>query len=380
MSAAGAVGDGSRGPITHPTITAPKGNRTTMESTRIGRFWAALAATLALVIAFNGTAAAAPSSHIEEHFVSVVGVPISAPGANAYLQAYHSDYIGSNAGFEMWLEPEMPWTGPPTYTSGQTTFTVGAGDSSLTGTFVILDAADNPVGIGTLDASLSPIGEPQNVTWPKSSGNEKHRESQVYQDMLVSGTVTVAVGGAQYVFPLDGATAFAADFTAFRNSPASSVDWQTFTELGMFATSGDMTIQLRMDYAGRLALTDVVIQAGDEYFVGRDSGESTRFFGNRYELNDVVSATGGGDGGQGIAAGSASGGTVIGSATIRPAERLAWTETVGGMTLRFAVQTYRVSGSFTVALDDGRTATFTMDDANGFAQRVSSRLIIQPGS
>jgi hypothetical protein len=348
-----------------------------MESTRIGRFWAALAATLALVIAFNGTAAAAPSTHIQEHFVSVVGVPISAPGANAYLQAYHSDYIGSNAGFEMWLEPEMPWTGPPIYTSGHSIFSVGPGDSSLTGTFDILDAAGNPVGTGTLDASLSPIGEPQEVTWPRSSGNEKHRESQVYQDMLVTGTVSVAIGDAQYVFGLDGASAFAADFTAFRNSPASSVDWQTFTELGMVASNGEMTIQLRMDYAGRLALTDVVVQAGDEFFVGSDSGESTRFAGNRYELHDVVSATGGG---HGIVAGSASGGTVIGSATIRPAERLAWTETIGGMTLRVAVQTYRVSGSFTVALDDGRTATFTMDDTNGFAQRVSTRLIVQPGS
>jgi hypothetical protein len=64
-----------------------------------------------------------------------------------------------------------------------------------------------------------------------------------------------------------------------------------------------------------------------------------------------------------------------GSATVRPAQGFAWTEDLGGATLRLAVQTYTVAGSFTVSFDDGTTRTFTMDDGNGYAEQVSYRLI-----
>src|SRR3712207_6850625 len=58
--------------------------------------------------------------------------------------------------------------------------------------------------------------------WPKTPGNHKHRELQVRQPMAVSGTITVTVGAAQYVLPLDDATSYAADFTDRKSTRLNS--------------------------------------------------------------------------------------------------------------------------------------------------------------
>lgn len=348
-------------------LTAPRGRV-------IGRLSAALAAGILSTAALAGAVAAAPSSHVQEHLVRVNGTPITAPGAIAYLQASHSSVFGSDGGFELWVEPELPWTGPPTYTSGDADLTVGVGDSSLGGTIEILDRDGTVVGIAVLDAALAPIGEPEPVTWPKSGGNHKHRESQVHQDMLVSGTMTVTIGAEQIVLSLEGATGSAADFTAFRNSPAATVDWDTFTTLGFADEADGIVLQLFMREDGGKAITEVVVHTPDGAFTAADDGSGTTFSGGRYGLSLMLQPAGDG-GGEGIGANSATAtsATVTGSATLRPAERHSVTDRFDGSTMRMSVQTYAVSGSFTVAFDDGTTRSFTMDGTNGHAEKVTFR-------
>jgi hypothetical protein len=308
---------------------------------------------------------------MEEHSVSITGVPISAPGAIAYLQAYHSDVMGSDAGFQLWIEPDLPWTSPPTYTSGRSELVLGVGDSSLTGSFELLDGRGTVVGVGTLDAALVPIGAPEEVILPKSTGNEKHRELQVHQPLAVSGTVTASVGGTSHVLPLDGSTASAADFTAFTNAPASTVEWLTYAELRFVAASGDVVAQVAMNEDGGVAISEVFVRRGDQLFRTFDDGSGTTFEGSRYELSLALEPA---DGGEGITAGG--GGTIRASASVRPAERYAWTEDLGdGATLRMAVQTYTVAGSFTVTFDDGTEVTLAMDDSSAWAHQVSTRFI-----
>lgn len=339
----------------------------------VGRLSAALGAAVLFSTTSAGASAVAagPSTHVQEHVVSVVGIPIMGPGASAYLQASHSSLSGSEAGLALWIEPELPWTGPPTYTSGGANLSVGAGDSSLGGTFDILDSNGAVAGIGVLDASLTPAGEPHEVTWPKSGGNHKHRESQVIQEMLVSGSVTVTIGAQQIVLSLDGATGSAADYTAFKNDPAASVDWDTYTVLSFTETVDDTVLQLLMREDGGTAITEVVVQTPGEIFTSLDDGSGTTFSGSRYGLELALQPSGGG--GQGIGATSASSGTISGSATVNPAERYSWSDRYEGSTLRLAVQTYTVSGSFTVAFDDGTTRTFTMNDGNAYAEQVTFR-------
>src|SRR5688500_15757895 len=181
----------------------------TLGGRRIGRASAAIAAIILSTFTAAGAASAAPSTHGQEHFVSLTGVGIAIPGASASLESMHSSEHGSNAGFELWVEPDLPWTGPPTYTSGRADLAVGAGDASLSGTFDILDRDGVVVGTGVLDASFEPIGAPEEVDWPKSTGNDKHREAQVYQQMAVSGSAVASIGPAQYILPLESANAFA---------------------------------------------------------------------------------------------------------------------------------------------------------------------------
>lgn len=336
---------------------------------------AALAAAILVTFAMAAPATAAPSTRVQEHSVSITGMPISAPGASAYLQAYHSDLNGTDAGFQLWIEPDLPWNSPPTVTSGRADLALGTGDSSLTGSFELLDGTGAVVGLGTLDAALMPVGGPDEVILPKSSGNQKHREFQVHQALAVSGTVVASIGHMSYVLPLEGATASAADFTSFSNAPASTVEWLTYAELRYVAASGDVIAQVAMNEDGGMAISEVMVRRGDQLFRTSDDGGGTTFEGGRYELSLALEPV---DGGEGVTAGS--GGTIQGTASVRPAERHVWTEDLGdGGRLRLAVQTYTVAGSFTVSFDDGTALTLGMDDSNAWAHQVSYRSI-QPAS
>jgi hypothetical protein len=50
---------------------------------------------------------------------------------------------------------------------------------------------------------------------------------------------------------------------------------------------------------------------------------------------------------------------------------------VHGPDLRIAVQTYTLSGSFTVSFDDGTTETFSVDNGIGYAEQVTLRLVLR---
>jgi hypothetical protein len=346
--------------------------RTRSRGRFIGLVRASVAAAVLSSAAFAGTASAAPATHLQEHFVDLHCVPLSAPGASAYLQASHSSLLGSEARFSLWIEPDYPWSSDPNVVSGAADFTVAADDSRLGGTFELLDRDGATVGSGTLDASLTPVGDPQHVRWPKSNSNFKHRESQVIQDMQASGTLRLALNGQELVMPLeDCQIVFAADFTAFENAPSALVAWQSSTVLSCQFLVNDLFVQLGMQKEAGLVASEVVVITPDGSFVTLDDGSGTRLSGTRYSTSlDLVPS----DGGHGIAA---TGGTISADATLRPQQRSSWSEDFGDVRLRVSIQPYSVSGSATLALDDGTTLTFQMDSSSCWAEELGYRVFVR---
>jgi len=113
--------------------------------------------TLGLAMIAPGSATlAASSDHVNEHNVDVGCGALSGPGADAYLQLSFNSTFGSDARLQLWLHPDDIIVEQPTIVSGRADFVLGDGDSSLTGTFDLVDATQGGVvGIGTLDAQLT---------------------------------------------------------------------------------------------------------------------------------------------------------------------------------------------------------------------------------
>lgn len=142
--------------------------------------------------------------------------------------AVESEAFGSFGDLAFWAAPSSPQTGEPTWVS-----VVGSADfegASVTASFDLVEFAfqpnpeeppyGDPVGTATLEATLTAVGDPQAYSVNENNGNRKFRREGVVQEFSVEGTLSLPEGIS---FDLSSCSAAHDTYTAFSNSPASSV-------------------------------------------------------------------------------------------------------------------------------------------------------------
>lgn len=266
------------------------------------RVLASLAAAALTLTGLAGPAAAAPATHFAgtETVVFCAGLTNDAGSVNAF--AVDSDQFGTFADLGFWAAPADPLVDDPTWISGSSLVTFG--DLSLNVVYELFEFVPgptpddppfgDPVGEATLDATLTPIGDPEPYDFAFREGNRQFRQSGTVQGYSVSGTLVLP---DDITFDLSGCEAFRDEFRIFSNAPASSVfrssefqlncAWETtdglvflFASAGEFGTFADIFIEVNdpaspnlAGFSESLTLTESAFDASFELFEQSDEGE-----------------------------------------------------------------------------------------------------------
>ena len=172
--------------------------------------------------------AAAPAQRISDTESVLFCEGITGDAGSVFLFAAESETFGSFADLAFWAAPSLPETSNPTWiaVSGSADFD----GTSVTASFDIVEFEipvspedppfGDPVGTATLEATLTPIGDPQPYSINDHSGNQTFRREGVAQEFSVAGTLTLPEG---LTFDLSSCTASHDTYTAFSNAPASHI-------------------------------------------------------------------------------------------------------------------------------------------------------------
>src|SRR6266545_1311138 len=219
------------------------------------RLIAILAGVMLATATFAGTAVGAPANRFSDTQTTVVCDGLTNDAGTAFVFAAVSEEFGSFAELAFWVSPTTPETDPPTWITANSAVVLDG--ATLMATFDLVEFQEpvnpedppfgDPVGQATLEATLTPIGDPQPYSFQDQSGNHIFRIEGVFQELAVSGTLDLPEA-----ISYDLASCFGGvdTFTAFSNSPASSVarfselqlscSWETADGLvNLFAANGD---------------------------------------------------------------------------------------------------------------------------------------------
>lgn len=262
------------------------------------RVVAFLAGLMLATATFAGTAIAAPSSHFSDTQTQVFCESLTNDAGTAQLFVAVSQEFGSAGGLVFWASPADPETDLPTWIAGSSAVLLEG--ATLSATFDVFEFVEpvNPddppfgdlVGEATLEATLTPVGDPQPYSFEESSGNHHFRISGSVQELAVDGTLDLP---EDISFDLASCSAVTDSFTAFSNNPASFVQqfseiqvfcmWETadgfvnlFAANGDFGTFADLFVtDASGEYFGfgDASLTDTAFSATWDLFPAQEGGE-----------------------------------------------------------------------------------------------------------
>ena len=282
------------------------------------------------------------------------------------MVAVESESFGSFADLAFWAAPASPEVSDPTWISVS-----GSADFEGTSVAASFDLVEfelqpspelppfgDPVGTATLEAILTPAGDPEPYRVNERQGNHTFRREGVAQEFSVAGTLELPTG---ITFDLSSCGAVHDTFTAFSNAPASNVfhspqltldcHWEvdgSFVSLfavveesgsfsGLFVTGPDL--ELRGVPTSPPTLTTDAFAASFDIFDATDP--------------DAVALIGSADA----------------SATLTPGGRVNEKFSFGNSMVHIAGQSYLVDGMLTLTMGDA-THQLPMDGESCFAADV----------
>ena len=212
-------------------------------------------------------AAAAPAQRISDTETTLF-CEVESEAGTAFVFAIESESFGSFGDLAFWAAPSTPQSGEPTWIS--VTASVNFDESSVTATYELVEFVfgpnpedppfGDPVGTATLEATLTPVGEPQEYSVNEKFGNQVFRRDGIVQEFSVAGTLELPTG---ITFDLSSCSAAHDTFTSFSNAPASSV----------FRTS-QFTLSCEWDvdgaFVGLFAIADEFGTFSDLFVFGED--------------------------------------------------------------------------------------------------------------
>lgn len=155
---------------------------------------AAVLSALLVAALLPSTATAEAAVRFEEHHI---GFLCEQSIDNGFVAAHVdvSDF-GNFGGAEVWLGDAVPFEDPPTLSGGSENVTVTAlaEGFELSATFSVVDGDGNDLGTGSIQATLTPSGDPE-IFSSQRDGNRQIFVEGTFQPMDVSGTMTVPTIG-----------------------------------------------------------------------------------------------------------------------------------------------------------------------------------------
>jgi len=254
------------------------------------RVLAFIAGLMLATATFAGTAIAAPSSHFSDTQTQLFCDNLTNDAGTAQLFVAVSEQFGSGGGLAFWASPADPETDPPTWISGSSVVLLEG--ATLSATFDVFEFQEpvnpddppfgDPVGEATLEATLTPVGDPQPYSFEEKSGNHHFRITGTFQELAVDGTLNLP---EDISFDLGSCLAGVDSFSAFSNSPASSV--QQFSEVQVFCMweTADGFVNLFAANGDFGSFADLFVSdASGEYFGFGDANLTDTAFSATWDL------------------------------------------------------------------------------------------------
>ena len=288
-----------------------------------------------------------------------------------FLLIEESTAFGEFADLAFWPADTDPGSDPPAYVLSDATITATPTSVQATLGLVEFDPANDPpfgdeLEPAVLDATLSPLGDPQPIEDRFRDGNRFGRETGTLQALAVEGTLTLP--GAD-VTDLSGCFAQSTATTFFGSNPAAfrssfedrsvGCGWETETGFIEMIIDGD---------PGGVASIEVFAQVDDRAIGGfGDAVMTSTAFGGEAILEDFVD------------------GSIVGSATadgtLTALGKAIKTEDRAGKSWFKAVTTFfAVGGTLEVDID-GAAMSLPTDDEHCFAydQQVREKSVRSAG-
>ena len=163
------------------------------------RVLASLGAAALVTTSLAGTAVAAPAAHESDTQTVIFCDGLTNDAGTVFAFAVESEQFGTFADLGFWAAPADPFEDDPTWITGSSLVTFG--DLSVSVVYELFEFEPgptpddppfgDPVGEATLDATLTPIGDPQRYQFSDQDGNRRFRQSGVLQEFGVSGTLVL---------------------------------------------------------------------------------------------------------------------------------------------------------------------------------------------
>ena len=172
-----------------------------------------------LLAVLPGTAAAAPVLKYHDHHASFFCEgPIDGGFASVGIDA--STAFGDFGGADVWFDPAVPFVDPSSITGGTDVVSIdeGAAQTLFSATFDAFDAFGAPLGSAVLEATMTPVGDPQPITTP-SNGN--HHSNTTGTSQQLQGDATLTLPGL--VLEITGCHGEISDVNVQENQPKSSI-------------------------------------------------------------------------------------------------------------------------------------------------------------
>jgi hypothetical protein len=265
----------------------------------VRRILAPLAAAALATTSIAGTAVAAPSQQFTDTQTVLFCEGLTNDAGSVFAFAVESEQFGTFADLGFWAAPTDPQTDAPTWIAGSSLVTFD--ELSVTVVYELFEFVPgptpedppfgDPVGEATLEATLTPVGDPQPYSFSSHEGNHLFRQTGTIQEYSVSGTLSLP---DDITFDLSGCEALRDETRQFSNAPASSVSrftdfqlnctWETadgfvflFATTGEFGTFADIFVTSPAgDVSGfteSATLTESAFDASWELFEQGDEGE-----------------------------------------------------------------------------------------------------------
>jgi hypothetical protein len=328
------------------------------------RIVAPLAAAALATAVFAGPVTAAPAQRITDTQSVLVCEALTSEAGTVFAVAATSDLFGPAGYLAFWMAPASPETDPqPTWFAESTSVTFDG--LSVTAGYALVETAppNDPVGQATLEATLTPAGDPQPYAFRDQGGNQQIRVDGVVQEFSVAGTLELPGG---ITFDLSDCFAFVDSFTSFSNAPAASVgrfesfQLNCFWELGpdefayLFAASEEFGTFVDMGIGSLSGIGETILLTEEEFAASADLYD----FSGPEPVGPL--------------------GTATASATLSgPVERINERFSFDGFMSHLTGWRYSVEGSVTFETPDG-TTVLPMDDVSCMAGDLRQTAVQRP--
>lgn len=317
-----------------------------------------LIGAMALAMAFAlqaGTATAAQPNRVDEHRTFINCFGLNADGVLASLSVDSTDRVGSSAGLQVVLDPNDPTATP--LVNGYTSVELSPDGTNLSGTMELVpgDFGVQSAGTASFSASFTPSGPTETHENFFNDSNVKHRSSETFGPLDVSGSLSVVVPGRpSIVFSLDECSGLVSDFSSFTNAPSSSVTWRSEQFLLCTYVTDELYVGLHAEAAAGLIGADMIVLTPSASFGNTSDNVVTL---NRNEFATTFTLV---EGGAGLDSGLS--GTADASAVLTALETIEFQLRSEDGRRRVDVSVFSALGAIDIGLSDGTQITVPLND------------------